>query len=121
MAVEATVMRAGAPDPPYVRSWVYRGQLTNYFDLARNDAAEFRAQLASAESAIAWKAASDLLKGGPAEVHDGTLQPEGGVWSIAGPADIPTVKTVDPAGIPLTDWLTAPATPAAPAASGPPG
>jgi hypothetical protein len=119
LRVDATVLHGDVTKPAYLRGWIYRGTLTDYFDLARNDAAVFRAEMATAAQAIAAKAASDLLTGG-AEVHSTPAQPEGSVWTVL-TVDAPTVGTVDPAGIPLTDGSTSPATSAAPAASGPPG
>jgi hypothetical protein len=85
LRAEASVLRGGSVKPVYVRGWVCRGPLTDCFDLAHIGAAEFRAQLAAAERAIAAKATADLLQGGNPEVHPTPEQPEGSVWTVLPP------------------------------------
>jgi hypothetical protein len=86
LSADAEVVRASDGAELYRRAWVYRGRQHGYFDLAADDAALFRDELATAEQALAAKIVDDLLIGGREEVHPSTEQPEGTVWTVLPPS-----------------------------------
>jgi hypothetical protein len=86
LSANAEVVRASDGVVLYRRAWVYRGRRQGYFELAADDAALFRAELATAEQALAAKIVDDLLIGGREEVHRSAQQPEGTVWTVLPPA-----------------------------------
>jgi hypothetical protein len=86
LSATAKIYRASKAAPTYQRAWVYRGRQNDYFDLAADDAKLFRAELATAERALAAKIVDDLLIGGREEVHASAEQPEGTVWTILPPS-----------------------------------
>jgi hypothetical protein len=86
LSANAEVVRAHDGAVVYRRAWVYRGRQHGYFDLAADDAALFRAELATAEQALAAKIVDDLLIGGREEVRPSAKQPEGTVWTVLPPA-----------------------------------
>jgi hypothetical protein len=83
LSARAEVFRTNDPTTVYSRAWVYRGPQYGYFDLAADDAAKFRADLATAENALAEKIVDDLWIGSREEVHASAEQPEGTVWTIS--------------------------------------
>jgi hypothetical protein len=86
LSADARVVGASDGGQLYRRAWVYRGHQHRYFELAADDAALFRAQLESAEQALAAKVVDDLMIGGRQEVHAFDEQPEGTVWTVLPPA-----------------------------------
>jgi hypothetical protein len=86
LSANAEIVRAPDAAVVYRRAWVYRGRRQGYFELAAEDAALFRAELATAEQALAAKIFDDLLIGGREEVHPSAEQPEGTVWTVLPPA-----------------------------------
>lgn len=83
LSARAEAFHTNDPTTVYSRAWVYRSPQYGYFDLAADDAAKFRAELAAAENALAEKIVDDLWIGGREEVHASAEQPEGTVWTIA--------------------------------------
>jgi hypothetical protein len=87
LSADVEVVGTSGADAVYRRGWVYRGRQYNYFELAADDAALFRAELGRATGALAAKVVDDLLIGGREEVHPSAEQPEGTVWTVFPPSN----------------------------------
>jgi|GEM_PF-2106315 len=81
--VEARLLRASDGQELYRRAWAYRSREHNYFDLAEDDAALLRAQIATAERVMAEKIVYDLFVATTPEAA--TIAPETAWTTSAAP------------------------------------
>ncbi|MFZ5792588.1 MAG: hypothetical protein ACOY3L_18000 [Pseudomonadota bacterium] len=85
LILRAEIQRTDTGQTLYWRSWAYRGRERGYFDLAREDGALLRRELAEAARVLGERVATDLFVATePVEVTDGRGNP-GTAWTIDGP------------------------------------